>query len=149
MAVAEEVVALGNAEIVDDAAVERDDLNDLVVDEHSPTAVEDSASWGFLKDLLVDIGLGTPFELLLLCLETLQVPEASDQPPEQHDRDEGEHSHSQGGIGHRWVSADSAHTIRGATSGARTALMAPTSRATTTISVPIRPLSPTIEPRRA
>ncbi len=143
-------IALDGVEVVDDPAIDRDHLDDLVVDNDPAVAVENATPRCLLVDLFEHIGLGPLLEFLALSLESLQIPQSGDEPAEQHERDEGKDPHSEGAVGHRRsTSAASAHAMIGAAIGASTALNAPTTRAITMRSAEIRPPSPTIAPSRA
>ena len=146
----EHLVALDRVEVVDDPAVDRDHLNDLVVDDDPAAAVEDAAPRCLFVDLFEHVGLGPLLEFLALSLESLQVPQPGDEPAEQNEGDEGKDPHSESAVGHRRsTSAASAHAMIGAAIGASTALDAPTTRAITIRSAETRPPSPTIAPSSA
>ena len=85
----EHLVALDRVEVVDDPAVDRDHLNDLVVDDDPAVAVEDAAPRCLFVDLFEHVGLGPLLEFLALSLESLQVPQPGDEPAEQNEGDEG------------------------------------------------------------
>ena len=79
----EHLVALDRVEVVDDPAVDRDHLGDLVVDDDPAVAVEDAAPRCLFVDLFEHVGLGPLLEFLALSLESLQVPQPGDEPAEQ------------------------------------------------------------------
>ena len=80
-------------QVLDHRLVDRDHVDDGVVDQHPPVAVEDPAPRRLLEDLAQHVGLRLVGQHLVL--DALEVPETGEERAEQDERHEGEDPESQ------------------------------------------------------